>query len=258
MRFYPLIGIMIISGLLFRLGDIGSPRCSYDRGSCGKLEGRQVIVSMFVNTEEYKWEEEDKEETLRKLSLATAYLENEARKNGREVEFIYDWKEEKGLDYKGKVKFNIKDDEIFIDSLDKKLSLWLQYLIDYDKIKEEYSSDGVFMMVFFNTDGRSYAINYDGLDNPDETVIMYAGSAPSVYAHEILHLYGARDMYEGEQFTDETVAFLKKKYPDEIMLNTEAGDKITKKISPLTAYYIGWKDEAEDIDDYPELSRYEK
>ena len=84
--------------------------------------------------------------------------------------------------------------------------------------------------------------------------------SPATYAHEILHLFGAPDLYEGssDPYVDEAlVSYVADTYPGDIMLSTYDGptdqsrfDAITKEISPLTAYCLGLADTC------PELARF--
>ena len=112
------------------------------------------------------------------------------------------------------------------------------------------------MMIFFAGEGRSYAVTYDGEDIPQETAIIFDGADAAVYAHEILHVFGAHDYYEDAEYTADVVQYIKKKYPKEIMLSpqcTEYG--IDSVISPVTAYHIGWLDSAKEAEEYEELKR---
>ncbi|MBS7396858.1 MAG: hypothetical protein KIG32_00310, partial [Ruminiclostridium sp.] len=91
-----------------------------------------------------------------------------------------------------------------------------------------------------------------------------SGVAPSVIAHEILHLYGAPDLYAFDTnninyaTTVGFVDYCRENVPQEIMLSTrdtETGellsDRITQEITDITAYYIGWLDAApECVDEY--------
>lgn len=88
--------------------------------------------------------------------------------------------------------------------------------------------------------------------------------SPSVIIHEILHLFGAPDLYApdaqdiGYLITMGFVDYCKENYPQDIMLSTydretdkRLPDRITQEITDITAYYIGWLETAPDcIDEY--------
>ncbi len=67
---------------------------------------------------------------------------------------------------------------------------------------------------------------------------------PQSIAHEILHLYGAWDLYGG-QVSEEADRFAKENYPYEIMLQVRDPLK-DLDISPLTAWLIGLSPEVKD------------
>ena len=73
---------------------------------------------------------------------------------------------------------------------------------------------------------------------------------PAVYAHEILHQFGAIDLYEGSgDFSPDNCAYVAERYPDDIMYAAydDGGrlryDEIRLEVGPVTAYYLGWLDE---------------
>ena len=90
---------------------------------------------------------------------------------------------------------------------------------------------------------------------------MFSGESPAVYAHEIMHLFGAHDLYEEAEFTSEVTSYVKQTYPMEIMyrVTDEQGnsydEKIINTISPITAYHLGWIDELEELALFPQLIR---
>ena len=133
--------------------------------------------------------------------------------------------------------------------------------IDYEALTKEYKAKGIATIVFVNHKGSTYAICYDGVDNPQESLVMFAGEVPAVYAHEILHLFGAHDLYEDAEYTEEVCEYVKKAYPDEIMytVKDEKGrlnnSEIQNELSPVTAYHLGWVNYIEEIDVFPQLKR---
>ncbi|MCR4788001.1 MAG: hypothetical protein K5888_05420 [Lachnospiraceae bacterium] len=237
------------------LGDIGEPRNAYNLGMAGILEGNIVVLSLFVDTPSDKWNVTLMKDTLKKLDMATEYLEKQAEDNDIELEFDYDWTKDRNLRYRIATDFEA-DDEAFEDKIDEVIGHQVNTRIDYQKIKESYGADGIFMMLYFNTEDRCYAIAYDGEDIPQETVLVYNNSDACEYAHEILHVFGAHDLYEGAEYTEDVVKYVKKTYPEEIMFDTGLKNgKIEKEISPITAYHIGWVDKISETSKYDQLKR---
>lgn len=266
-------------------GDLGEPRSSYNLGSAKTICGKNLILSLFVDTPQSSFDEKTKEETLNNLHLACEYLKTETQKYDNDAEFIYNWKEDPALCYSSRIFMEPQDGEKFENYLDKKIDFWTKYFLNthikdksekslyvkpkINKEKEEteslaegytenincYNADNIFTIVFFNIDGRAYAITYDGIDSVNETLIAYADSSPSVLAHEILHLYGAHDFYEGAEYTKEVTTYLRKTYPNDIMLKVNESKQIKETIGKLTAYHLGLINEATDIKKYAQLIR---
>ncbi|MBD5546006.1 MAG: hypothetical protein HDQ97_01130 [Lachnospiraceae bacterium] len=246
------------------VGALGNPRSSYGLGSACYLSGKNLLYSLYVNTTESSWGKEEKEEVLSKLEIACEYIEDCAEQYHTKVELVYDWQENRNLTGNARVKFPICDQYDFVDKLDEEIALWVESKVDYEGLMEEYDAEGIALLVFVNNPVSSYAIVYDGIDNPKESVILEGEETPAAYAHEILHVFGAHDLYKDAEYTKEVTDYVKKAYPLEIMYTVadERGrkydDKIVNVVSPITAYHLGWIDYTEEIDIFPQLKRKQK
>lgn len=119
-----------------------------------------------------------------------------------------------------------------------------------------------FTMAHYADDGDSFYYEYSCLYKTDAYTDGEAES-PATYAHEILHLFGAPDLYEGssDPYVDEAlVSYVADTYPGDIMLSTYEDDgssrfdAITKEISPLTAYCLGLADTCPELAQFPLLA----
>lgn len=246
------------------VGALGNPRSSYGLGSACYLSGKNLLYSLYVDTPQSSWEQEEKEEVLSKLGIACEYIEDCAKQYHKKVELVYDWEENTDLAGNAKVKFPICDQADFVEELDEEIALWVENKVDYEELMEEYKAEGIALLVFVNNSVSSYAIVYDGIDNPKESVVLEGGETPAAYAHEILHVFGAHDLYKDAEYTKEVTDYVKKAYPLEIMytVTDEHGkkyeDQIVNIVSPITAYHLGWIDYTEEIDVFPQLKRKQK
>ena len=242
-------------------GELGNPRSSYKLGSAKNLEGKNLIYSLFVDTPDAKWTDRDKKKALKNLEIAKEYIETEAKSYHKKVDLIVDFEENEDLTGSARINFSLKDGEDYEEALDEEIAGWLNDQIDYEALTKEYKAKGIATIVFVNHKGSTYAICYDGVDNPQESLVMFAGEVPAVYAHEILHLFGAHDLYEDAEYTEEVCEYVKKAYPDEIMytVRDEKGrlnkSEIQNELSPITAYHLGWVNYIEEIDVFPQLRR---
>ena len=253
----------------FELGPetLGNPRSSYGLGSAPFLKGNNILVSMFVTTPESNWTEAEKKEMLDKIGVAADYIEEKATDYHTETLLYYDYLQYPSLYREAVVDFCINEDTDFMDRLDEEIALWFEREIDYDELLSEFDGDGIATMVLVDNPGISYAIVYDGTDNVKESLVLFSGDyynngrdeKPITYAHEILHLFGAHDLYEDAEFTSEVTEYVKNTYPEEIMLTvTGSGNtyaSIAAELSPITAYHLGWITETEEIEWFPQLQR---
>ena len=245
--------------------ELGSPRSSYGLGSASFLDGRNILVSLFVTTPESGWTDREQEETLAKLGIAVDYIEEQARLYGVSTEVVYDWSSQHNLKAEAETDFSISEDVDFVDRLDEEIARWFDEKISYEKLLEAYGAEGIATCVFVNNPGVSYAIVYDGTDNRKESLILFTGDyynpgkaeTAAAYAHEILHVFGAHDLYEGAEFTEEVTDYVADTYPNEIMFTVSGpgNGRITQMVSPVTAYHLGWISYAEEIDRFPQLIR---
>ena len=243
---------------------LGDPRSSYGLGSAAYLKGKNVLLSLFVTTPESSFDEEEQLQMLNKIEKAVTYIEAQAGDYGVPVEIVYDFTGYPDLKMEAATELLINENEDFVDRLDEEIARWQEDVLNYEEILAKYEAEGIATMIFVNNPGISYAIVYDGTDSEKETMILFARDyyAPgkeeteTAYAHEILHVFGAHDLYKDAEFTAEVTDYVALTYPREIMYTvTQTGAQIERVISPITAYHLGWIDEADEISMFPQLLR---
>ncbi len=243
---------------------LGEPRSSYGLGSAAYLKGRNVLLSLFVTTPESNFNEEEQLQMLCKIEKAVTYIERQAEGYDVPIEMLFDFTEYPDLKKEVETDLFINETVDFVDRLDEEIALWQEELLCYEEVKEHYGAEGIATMIFVNNPGISYAIVYDGTDSEKETMILFAedyyrqgeNESATAYAHEILHVFGAHDLYEEAEFTEEVTDYVALTYPKEIMYTvTQAGEQIEGVISPITAYHLGWIESAEEIGRFPQLMR---
>lgn len=236
---------------------------SFGIGSASVLKGKNILVSLFLTTPDNTFTEEEKETCLQRLKEAAIYIEETASDYCIETQFILDWSEENSQDLRMEktVDFTISDDSDFMEALDKAFAQWTEEDLSYEKLLQEYGADGIATCMFVNAPGRSYAIVYDGKDNVRESLVMFVRNdkgteeTAAVYAHEILHVFGAHDLYKGEEYSRAVTDYIAANYLDEIMRRVDGEGKISEQVSRITAYHLGWIDEIPETESFPELIR---
>jgi len=79
----------------------------------------------------------------------------------------------------------------------------------------------------------------------------------SIIAHEILHIYGAWDLYTTYAQTREKQTKATELYPDDIMLRVGYDMEILK-VDRLTAWLLGWNTQEEEIFEWFRPGDYSK
>lgn len=244
--------------------EFGNPRSSYGLGSAAYLKGRVVLVSVFVTTLSYSFAEEEQLQTLNKLRAAAEYITEQAANYGIDTEMLCDWSQD-GYDelYREMtIDFEVTEEEDSQRMLDECIDRLLTNEVIYEQLMSDFDADQIAACLFVNGSGRSYAIVYDGVDNVRESLVIFTMDSSgreegaATYVHEILHLFGAHDLYEGAEFAADVTDYVAQQYPDEIMRTTSGeGLTITQQISPITAYHLGWADTLPELAQFPALQR---
>lgn len=243
-------------------------------GSAGLLRGDVLLVSLYIVDDASTWEAPEMEDVQSYIRVACEYLEEEAAAYGERVRFFYDVEEHPELKYRAEYGGRAVEDE------SGRFSRWLYRWIDDNvpvaDLQRRYGTDNVGFLALVADEGGAYTNVYYVEDSPryfnESSVLFYyfryarAGDreVPAVYAHEILHQFGAIDLYEeSPDFSPENIEYVARTYPDDIMYADYIGDgepdyeQIDLRISPVTAYYLGWLEELPEAD-REGLTEYER
>ncbi len=244
-------------------------------GSAKLLEGDNILISIFVDIDGDKWTEEEKQYCKESLEEAVSWIEREGETYGKQIHFLYDMDSQSDLLYSQSIDFKVDSDSEDTNQYTYYLynKLWIQENIDIESIAEKYGSDSIGYLFFVKDEGTSYTYSHyleDKNINKEEMCTIYLEDSsnyglyenPATYAHEILHLYGALDLYDGA-CPEDVNDYVINTYPYEIMLSTygetlvdnEYGEM--KRISPITAYMLDWVEELEELTRFPEMEREE-
>lgn len=203
--------------------------------------GNQVIVSIFLNEPENDlctWNSNRTIENKQaELDSAANYIKTQASCYGRTVNFItaskdpslkYIYEYENNTIYaqntsssKEKVKMACENMRVFSDS-------------EREKIQKKYPHHNIiYVIIIPHSYGRSFAM--PSLE--PSKAFVYAGynKQSNEFAHEILHLYGAKDYYSSAA-SSTTYNMVKKYYSNDLFFNSND----SSVISPPQAFNVGW------------------
>ena len=138
------------------------------------------------------------------------------------------------------------------------LERFVEENVPYRALAEKYQTDSIAYVVHVNKRARSYAFSYNvGSSSGFAEVAVVFNDTPALYAHEILHLFGAVDFYRAEEkdgVSAEVVAYVKQHFPKDIMVVNYGKDgKITNELTRLTALGLGWLDDVPELEQFPKL-----
>lgn len=222
-------------------------------GTSKTLTGDCLIYNVFVNDAESKWSAGATASALAMIGGATEFLERRFNEYGTEKELS--------------IRFTNTSDSAFL-SFDKAAptdasgASWLSYAFSQtehgspnaflkDCAKNVSGYDNICFLFLYNKPGRSFATPYDSQYGDCEDFryeraqIFFSTDRsfdyfcnPAVIAHELLHLFGAIDLYE-PYLSAEDASNAAELLPKELM-RYEPTDIYEAEISALTAYLVGW------------------
>ncbi len=241
-------------------------------GSSGKLEGTIAVVTILVDDATGTWNlSEDADFKVysaiyNNLKISCGWIENACAEYGRNVKLIWDWVAHEELIYSTSLNMSVGDNynSAYVDMQD-----FINTYIDSDGIKSTLGANGIIYVACVNSpSSNTIASNTFSWKNNSpleyEVCFMlmnYKGQvkAPAPFAHEMLHTFGAPDLYYAGKrgITQEYVDYAKSAKTNDIMrvtwdLNTGGYvyDSIKNEITEITAYYLGLTDYSKTVQEW--------
>ena len=241
-----------------------SYRAWYNLGNCGTLTRNPTLVVLFVDDAESAWNDTLIQHFQNvQIAKAVDWLEAQAAKYGApldiQTKFYHGTLDNGGrVYYPDTIAHQPSEDDY--DLLETVIANMNEGTGDqfHAKLRRDNGGEDVIFLCMVNKDGLSYARGHaDPYAQILEYAVVYARDTDvsatdtlhqkthnraSVVAHEVLHLFGAEEMYDPEGRNE----IAKQKYLKDVMLWTESFIN-RNEITPFTAYCIGWTDIVPDI-----------
>ena len=227
-------------------------------GSCKKLLGDIYTLVIFIDDTQGSWNKEARDNFYDKRYFPSINnLLKEAEERGLELTIEkgkYEVKSDRvtTISYPGKVANSSANAILSLDLLNYAAkSLGFTDAAYMDKIlKNNLGAEQIAYVIALNKPGRAYAVMDNTFDGEDEIEFVVAFSQDengkdnigSSILHELLHLFGATDLYDsGSGLYKKRYELLLKLYPNDIMMKSAVNpDRL--EIGPLTECLIGWSE----------------
>ena len=233
-----------------------SYRNDYNKGTCRTLTGEIAVVTIFVDDNESSWSREQAE-TFQHEFVTTGldFLTKQAAKWGHTLTFqpgMYFTQPEQGISVRYPDIMETSASSFQADVADyAAMSLGFPSKTElYHYVRESAGTEQVIILFALNKTGRSFAVS-DHDTNANDTLeycVVFRKNwdtgkkeAAAIVPHEILHLFGAEDLYkeptDGSRAGKAKIA--KKHFPKDVMFQNNI--KISSNnVDAFTAYAVGW------------------
>lgn len=203
--------------------------------------GEVFILSLFIDTETDYWTDEEQAHYLEELHKSQTWLRDQAWRYEQDLTFNNDY-------------FLRNNEIVYIEEASRSNSYQLLGKVmkemNYEDIDEfmeynnfDFTKQKLKVVFFVKSNSRSHAYNFWSNSQVDVAVVYCRSTVGmqtdhKVISHEILHQFGAWDLYFGESQSEEKAAQLKELYPQSIMISTWRNRE--PEVDELTAWRVGW------------------
>ncbi len=229
----------------------------YDIGSCRKLVGSVYTLVVFLDDYESSWSDSARSDFYNnRFEPSASYIINEAERRNINLEFNYGQystkkDSDKHLVYDGIVANSPNGAINNLDIMSKtaKALGFTNKDVMHGFLQNYAGTSQVAYILVLNKAGRAYAVSdttYDGVDSMEFVVAFSASEGGNKWVgssviHELLHLFGAADLYDTTGQYPDREKLCKKLYPNDIMRKSATNPE-TLSIGRLTECLIGWSD----------------
>ncbi len=217
-----------------------------DCGSAGVLRGKVLLAHVFVRDPNSGWPKEKRREVRRRLRQATDFIELEAARYEAPLVF-----KQTSVDtrFERSIPLEMAADpacsqRVIRSVADTSPNQWVE------RLRREHRADHVLVVLHVNQAARSHNLTYSrGIDAEyrAECAICFfcyeddRPTAAASYVHEILHGFGAGELYFPFDKTEDRRRLGGRWFPNDVMQRVDY-DLGELEIGVYTAFRIGWLD----------------
>ena len=228
----------------FRKSNQASKR---DIGSAKILAGEVYIFHIFVSDPHSGWSDFERQSVRRKLAEAYDFITWQSRRHGKHINFIDDYSSEVLL--KRRVPVDAHADPEWTEYTIKKATGNSSVQL-VQKLRKQSKVENVVICLHVNKAALSYNLAfYKNVSQvyQAERMICFSSypdgreTSSATYAHEVLHLFGAGDLYFPYDNNARRKSAAARLFPNDVMYRVDYNIR-TLNVGPFTAYRIGWSD----------------
>lgn len=196
-----------------------------DGGICQALTGKIFWSFVYVDDAESGWSRTEKEAQDRKNVKVIQYLKEEGRKEGVYLRMF-------NKTWTVRVSYAMRQENRSSWTEDFAKTAGFPSFRDLNRsLQKQYPGGQIFFVFLVNKSGRAFAsssVNEGAADA--EYCVVYRGEPGSIL-HEVLHVFGAADLYYPPQVAQAAGRIL----GESVMMNSDC-----QVLDDLTKYLIGW------------------
>jgi hypothetical protein len=222
-----------------------------NNGSAGMLTGSVCLFNLFVNDRDSTWTRQERDAVRARMETAADFIALHARKYKKTLTIVQAYKD--GLRYEPGLPTDMFVSPAWTEGV-LKLTGAASGNELVEQVKKKHQVEHVLLVIHVNKKATSYALSY--YDNIDpvytaERVVCFnrygdgRQSAAATYAHEILHGFGAGELYFPFDEGDSRKKLGRSLFPDDVMQRVDY-DITRLNIGAYTAYRVGWRDSLAD------------
>ena len=229
----------------------------YNIGNCKKLVGKVYTLVIFLEDNESRWDEKAINQFYNnKFFPSFNYLKEQAEL--RKVPLELDCGQyatcadgQTRIRYNGIIQTDSSNADINLDIM-KQTAKSLGFMtpeIMHAFLKNSTKSEQIAYILAVNKRGQAYAVadSFDDGADSVEFVVAFSSSSSSItnvgstVVHEMLHLFGACDLFDPSGEYPKRKKLAKKLYPKDIMMLSAISPN-SLEFGQLTSFLIGWTD----------------
>ena len=220
---------LMLSGSAFAGADGSFVEKAKNVGQCKQLIGDVEILLVFVSTPLHPWTQKQKNAVNAVSFSSVDIMMAEAKRYGADLNLCFG-----GLDFSIPYEYN-KDLKWYYYILENYFGV--ASIVDvYNAYRKSLNKDETPIIFLFNSWDVSHtycsSVDYKGWNEEFCVIFCDTDMHDNYLTHEVMHLYGAIDLYD---YCNEGVQRVAEQYfPNSDMLT------VSHEIDELTAYLIGW------------------